>query len=200
MSAKHPSPCQNIALIGFMGAGKSTVGRLVAAHLHFQFLDTDHLIEKEAGKSISQIFDQDGEEAFRKQERQVVQNLAQLQETVISTGGGVGASEEHLASLKTHALVVCLWVSPEIIWRRVKSQTHRPLLQTPDPQKKIQEILDQREPVYRQADVIINADIRSAREVAHQVVHQFEQARQDRANSGSDVESGSSSGSSTSPS
>ena len=93
--------------------------------------------------------------------------------TVISTGGGLPANPENLASLKTHALVVCLWASPEKIWERVKNQTHRPLLHDPDPQKEIRDLLAAREPFYKQADVLVNTDIRSVREVAQQVVHQF---------------------------
>ena len=113
----------NLALIGFMGTGKSCVGRLVAELLHFTFLDTDHVIEARAGKSISDIFAQDGEPAFREWERRIVEELTRRDKTVIATGGGLPADEANLASLKTHALVVCLWASPETIWERVRGQT-----------------------------------------------------------------------------
>lgn len=169
---------QNIALIGFMGTGKSSVGQLLAATLHFNFLDTDHAIETRAGKTINEIFTQDGEPAFREWERGVVQELTQRKKTIISTGGGLAANDANLASLKTHALVVCLWSAPEKIWERVHHQTHRPLLNCPDPLGKIRTLLNERAPFYRQADVLVNTDLRSIREVAQQVIHQFQLAHQ----------------------
>src|SRR2546426_1872524 len=102
-----------------MGTGKSSVGRMAATHLHFRFVDTDELIESRAGRSIAEIFVQAGEEVFRGIEKQVVAELAKLQRTVISTGGGLAANNENMANLKTHALIVCLWASPEVIWERV---------------------------------------------------------------------------------
>ena len=163
----------NLALIGFMGTGKTSVGRFVAEQLHFDYLDTDELIQSRTGRSITDIFKTDGEPAFRALERQVVNELASRKNTVIATGGGLPTNPANLDSLKTHALVVCLWASPEKIWERVKNQTHRPLLHDPDPQKKIRDLLAAREQFYKQADVLVNTDIRSAREVAQQVVHQF---------------------------
>ncbi len=159
-----------------MGTGKSSVGQLVAAHLHFTFLDTDHLIEDLTGKRVSDIFTQEGEPAFRDWERRVVLELASRTKTVIATGGGLPANDANLASLKTHALVVCLWASPEKIWERVAGQTHRPLLNDPDPPAKIRHLLGVREPYYRQADVLLHTEMRSIREVAQQVIHQFQLA------------------------
>jgi shikimate kinase len=170
-------PLHNLALIGFMGTGKSSVGQLVASHLHFAFLDSDHLIEARAGKSVSEIFAQEGEPAFRDLERRVVKELTQRKKTVISTGGGLPVDESNLASLKTHALVVCLWASPEKIWERIRGQTHRPLLNDPDPLAKIRGLLAAREPYYRRADVLVNTEMRSLKEVAQQVVHQFQMAQ-----------------------
>ena len=163
----------NIALIGFMGTGKTSVGRLVAEQLQFDYLDTDELIQSRTGRSIVEIFSTDGETAFRKMESELVGELAARTKTVIATGGGLPMNPQNLVSLKTHALVVCLWASPEKIWERVKNQTHRPLLHDADPQKKIRELLAAREPFYRQADVLLNTELRSVREVAQQVVHQF---------------------------
>lgn len=168
---------RNLALIGFMGTGKSSVGRLVAGVLHFTFLDTDHVIEARAGKSIRDIFAQDGEPAFRQWERRIVEELTRRDKTVIATGGGLPADPANLASLKTHALVICLWASPEDIWERVRGSDHRPLLNEPDPLAKIRELLAVREPCYRQADVLVNTAMRSLREVALHVVHQFHMAQ-----------------------
>lgn len=160
-----------------MGTGKSSVGRMVAAQLHFDFVDTDQLIESRTGKRISDIFAQSGEAGFREIEQQVVDDLGQMRRTVIATGGGLGANPAHLASLKEHALVVCLWATPDVIWQRVRSQTHRPLLQCPDPMTKISELLATRGPIYREADILISTGMRSIKEVAFQVRHSFEEAR-----------------------
>lgn len=166
----------NVALIGFMGAGKTSVGRLVAENLGFEFLDTDELIQSRAGRTIADIFAKEGEPAFRALEKQVVQELSARKKTVISTGGGLPTDPENLAALKSYALVVCLWASPEKIWERVRHQSHRPLLHAADPQKKIRELLAAREPFYKQADVLINTDLRSVREAAQQITLQFKLA------------------------
>ncbi len=168
---------QNLALIGFMGTGKSSVGRLAAHQLHFTYLDTDQVIEAWAGKPIVDIFKTDGEPAFRDLERKVVENLTHRKKTVIATGGGLPTNEVNLASLKSHALVVCLWASPETIYERVREHTHRPLLNEPDPLAKIRHLLALREPYYRQADVLVNTEMRPVREVAAQVIHQFHLAQ-----------------------
>ena len=170
-------PIHNLALIGFMGTGKSSVGRLTASLLHFTFLDTDRVIEARAGRSIAEIFQQDGEPAFRELERHVVEELTRRTKTVISTGGGLPLDEANLVSLKTHALVVCLWASPETVYERVRGANHRPLLQEPDPRARIRELLTVREPHYRQADVLVSTEMRSVRDVAIQVIHQFHMAQ-----------------------
>jgi shikimate kinase len=166
----------NLALIGFMGTGKTSVGKIVAEHLHFEFIDTDELIHQRAGRTIAEIFARDGEAAFRQMERKLVEELSTRKKTVISTGGGLPTHPGNLDLLRSHSLVVCLWSSPEKIWERVGHQSHRPLLHDPDPQKKIKDLLAVREPFYKQADVLINTDIRSLREVAVQVVLQFKLA------------------------
>lgn len=160
-----------------MGAGKTAVGRLVADRLRFDFVDTDELIEARAGKPIRQIFEEEGEEKFRAAERDVVAEMARWHKTVIATGGGLGANPAHLASLKPHALVVCLWASAETIYERVRRLSTRPLLLGPDPRDKIRQLLAERAPVYRQADVLLNTERRSLQEVVHQVIHQFRMVR-----------------------
>ena len=160
-----------------MGTGKSSVGRLVADMLRFTFLETDDVIAARAGKTIPEIFYQQGEAVFRDWERKIVEELARRSKTVIATGGGLPANQGNLTSLKTHSVVVCLWSSPEKIWERVRGQTHRPMLNQPDPVAKIHELLAEREPYYRQADVLVNTEMRSLREVAAQVIHQFHLAQ-----------------------
>ena len=170
-------PIHNLALIGFMGTGKSAVGRLVAQLLHFTYLDTDQVIESRAHKTISEIFEQDGEPAFREWERILVEEISRRDKTVIGTGGGLPANQSNLDSLKTHALVVCLWATPETIYERVREHDHRPLLNHSDPPARIRELLSVREPFYRQADVLVNTERRSIRDVAVQVIHQFHMAQ-----------------------
>jgi shikimate kinase len=166
----------NVALVGFMGTGKSTIGRLVAEHIQYGFVDTDELIQERLGRSISDIFAQEGEAAFRRYEKQALECLSQRTNVVISAGGGLAADPANMESLKGHALVFWLVASPETIWERVQTQTHRPLLRGPDPMGKIRELLAAREPSYRQADVFIHSGLRSPKEVAQQIAHQFQLA------------------------
>ena len=163
----------NLALVGFMGTGKTSVGKLVAAQLRFRFLDTDEMIEARAKRPIPEIFEQEGEARFREYERVVVQELESFRQAVVSTGGGLVINPANMASLKTHALVVCLWAGPDIIWQRVRHQSHRPLLNDENPRERIRELLRERESSYRSADVLVNTGLRSLSEAAHQVIHHF---------------------------
>jgi shikimate kinase len=180
---------QNISLIGFMGTGKTSVGHALASLLHFQMVDTDELVESRARKKITQIFEEEGEARFREYERQVVADLAGCRHRVIATGGGLASNQDSLASLKAHSLVVCLWASPETIWSRVAHQKHRPLLRDPDPLGRIRRLLAEREVYYRQADVLVNTDLRSVREVALQVAHQYHLVERDARREASHPES-----------
>lgn len=159
-----------------MGTGKSSSGQIVAGLLNFRFLDTDSMIEERAGKPITAIFAEGGEAAFREWERQIVDELSAVSETVISTGGGLAANGANLESLKKHALVACLWAGPEAIWQRVRHQTHRPLLNGAAPQEDIAKLLKERESHYRKADVLINTEMRSLKDVAQQLCYHFKQA------------------------
>jgi shikimate kinase len=172
-SVHQPRSIRNVALIGFMGTGKSSVGHILASLLTFQMIDTDDCIEERSGKRITEIFATEGEARFREIEKSLVAELPRLNQTVIATGGGLAANSENLASLKSHALVVCLWASPERIFERIRFQSHRPLLNDPQPLERIRALLKQREPFYRQADILMNTDIRTPREVAHQIAIQF---------------------------
>jgi shikimate kinase len=170
---------KNIALIGFMATGKSAVGRLVAAQQQYDFVDTDAMIEARCHKTIRDIFEQEGESQFRFYEKQIIVELKHFSETVIATGGGMAANEENLVGLKQHALVICLWASPEIIWSRARRHAHRPLLQGLNPLEKIRALLAARAPWYRQADILINTERRSIQTVAQQVLFQYRLASQE---------------------
>jgi shikimate kinase len=174
-----PRQIRNVALAGFMGVGKSSVGRQVAAELQFEFVDTDEVIETRTGVKVSEIFAMHGEAAFRKFEHELVAEMVSWSNKVISTGGGLVVNPENLASLKTHSLVVCLWATPDTIYQRTKHQTHRPLLQAADPLAKIRELLATREAAYKQADVLVNTEQRSVKEIAAHVLHHVRAARID---------------------
>lgn len=156
-----------------MGVGKSSVGRIVAEQLRFEFVDTDDLIAERVGKSVSEIFAAEGEPGFRAHERAVVADLASRDKLVIATGGGLICDPANLENLRSHALIVCLWASPNTIWERVRNQNHRPLLKSPNPQATIAELYAKRGPAYRQAGVLVGSDLRTPREVAAQVIHHF---------------------------
>lgn len=156
-----------------MGVGKSTVGQILAATLEFEFLDTDRSIEAKAGHRITEIFKHEGESAFRDMEIQLISELETRSGLVISTGGGCIVRPENLASLRRHSLIVCLWASPSTIYERVRHQTHRPLLQTPDSLAKINELLEIRRPSYQEADILVGVDFRGASDTARHVAGSF---------------------------
>ena len=147
---------KNIVFIGFMGTGKSSIGKLLAERLSFSFIDTDILIEKKMKMSIPKIFKQYGETYFRSCEKEVVKEAAGRSNIVISTGGGVPMFEANMQALKENSIIICLRANVETIMYRTRGRGHRPLL---DSQKeKIQELLDKRKPFYEKADFFIDTD------------------------------------------
>ena len=144
-------PRENIVLTGFMGSGKSAVGRLIAKRLRFQFVDTDQLIVKRSGMPISEIFAQHGEEYFRDLETAELESLDHLRQSVIATGGGVVVKERNHAILARLGFVVWLTASEDVIFNRVSRNDKRPLLQTEDPRATIREMLAARRPLYEKA-------------------------------------------------
>lgn len=156
-----------------MGVGKSTVGHQLAKELGFEFIDTDEIIEQRTGMKIDEIFSTAGEPAFRELEQKVVDEMVEWKDKVISTGGGLVAQPGNLERLKANALVVCLWAGAGTIHQRTKHQTHRPILQTKDPEATIRKLLAAREPFYKQADLLISTELRPVREIASTIAHQF---------------------------
>lgn len=167
---KLSSHRRNLILIGFMGTGKSSVGRWVARRMKYQFIDTDVLIQELAAKPIPQIFEEEGEEGFRKWEKLVAENHLPPQSAVISTGGGFPLAEGRMKLLKDLGFVAALLASPSEIYNRLKSQNNRPLLQVEDPKLEIQRLLDQREPIYRQAHAEILTDGRSFKDIGEDLI------------------------------
>jgi shikimate kinase len=138
----------NIVLIGFMGSGKSSVGRLIAQRLGFQFIDTDALIVERAGLPIAEIFARQGEASFREQETAVLRSLGMWNRGVISTGGGIVLREENRTLLQALGFVVWLTANEEVLFERVSRNRKRPLLDTADPRATLHELLEQRRPLY----------------------------------------------------
>lgn len=139
---------RNLILAGFMGSGKTTVGRILARNLGWEFMDTDRQIEMEQGMHVSRIFETRGEEAFRDLETELAGRLKDFHRHVIATGGGFILREENRRLAAEAGPLVLLIATPEQIWHRVKRSGHRPLLQTADPLARIRELLRQREPAY----------------------------------------------------
>lgn len=141
----------NIVLCGFMGCGKSTVGRLLAHKLGLSFCDTDEIIEQRENITITEIFECKGEEYFRNAETAVITELSQKSGLIISTGGGAMLRRKNADALKENGLIVFLDVSPETVVERLKGDTSRPLLQRPDRDSAIARLLEERRPFYEYA-------------------------------------------------
>jgi len=138
---------RNIVLVGFMGTGKTTVGRLLAEKTGMPLVDMDTLIEERAGKTIGAIFAEDGEPHFRKLEREMVRELAAKEGQIVSTGGGIVLNPENMADFEQTGLVVCLLASAETVLERVRHDTARPLL-AGDKERQIFQLLETRKPLY----------------------------------------------------
>ncbi|WP_404784237.1 shikimate kinase [Altericista sp. CCNU0014] len=163
----------NIYLIGMMGAGKSTTGRLLAQHLDYRFFDTDAAIVQAAGCSISQIFAESGESSFRQLETQTLGQLSAYKRLVVATGGGIVIERMNWSYLH-HGLVVWLDASPQTLWQRLQGDAARPLLQATNPQQKLEELLLQRTPLYAQADLRIAIEAREdAETVARRILNEI---------------------------
>lgn len=147
---------RTIVLAGFMGTGKSSVGRRLAARLGREFVDTDALIEQEAGTSITRIFADRGETEFRTREKRAVAVAVGEKGRVVAVGGGAILDRENLAAMKAGGPVVCLTARPEIVLSRVVHDTGRPLLQGPQPLETIRGLMAERADAYARADVTID--------------------------------------------
>ncbi len=148
---------QNLILVGMMGAGKTTVGRMLARRLKRVFHDSDEVIERRCGVRIPVIFEIEGEEGFRARERQVIADLCALQGVVIATGGGAVLAPDNRSVLARGGTVIYLHAQPARLWNRVRHDRNRPLLATPDPQKRLEELYEARDPLYREvADMVLD--------------------------------------------
>ena len=156
---------RNIILTGFMGTGKSEVGKQLAALLGRKFIDTDKRIEQREGMSIAQLFALRGESYFREQEKQAIAHACREEGVIIATGGGAMVSEENAARLKASGMVICLTATPEVIVSRVQNDQTRPLLQSEDRLARVRALLATRALAYAKADAMIDTSDLTVSEV-----------------------------------
>lgn len=170
----------NVFLIGPMGAGKSTIGRHLAELLGKEFQDSDQEIEKRTGASIPLIFEIEGEAGFRSRESSVLDDLTRKTNLVLATGGGVILSLDNRRTLHSRGMVVYLHAPLETLLQRTRRDRHRPLLQTTDRRRTLEDILKTREPIYRQtADMVIETAHRSPVSVAREIARKLEVMQND---------------------
>ena len=162
-----PKTTPNIFLVGLMGAGKSTVGRLLARRLGRSFLDTDHEIERRNGVTIPVIFEIEGEEGFRKREQEMLMDLTREPNLVLSTGGGIVMRPENREILRTLGFTVYLNARPELLAERTRHDKSRPLLNVDDPLARLRELYVLRDPLYRE---VAHAVVETGRGAPQQVV------------------------------
>jgi shikimate kinase len=160
----------NLYLVGFMGTGKTTVGRAVAHKLGFQALDSDHEIERLQGKSIPEIFAQDGEPAFRQMERAFIEQGHPAERTLVACGGGLVVQPGMLEMLKRKGVVVCLHASLETILARTARHRNRPLLDVENPEERLRSLYAVREPIYKNSGTVILTDSRPLHDIVSHVM------------------------------
>ena len=166
-----------ISLIGLPGSGKSTVGRQLARRLQLPFFDSDHVIEQQLGCSIREYFEREGEERFRDVEESVIDQLTQGGPGVLSTGGGVILRQANRLRLRQHGQVVYLNSSPDVLFRRLRHDVNRPLLQVADPLNRLRDLHTLRDPLYREtAHFVIDTGRPSVATLVGMIVKQLELA------------------------
>ena len=170
---------KTVVLVGMMGAGKTAVGKALAAALHVPFMDSDAEIELAANMTIAEIFSRDGEPFFRQKESQVISRLLDGTPSVLSTGGGAYMSAANRKMITERGVAVWLDAALPVLWNRVKHKNTRPLLRTPDPHATLREIYEQRVPVYALADVTVTSEQAKTVEAMAQRVIEALKARSD---------------------
>lgn len=163
----------NLVLVGFMGTGKSRIGRVLAQKLNYEFIDTDLELETRNRKKISQIFEEKGEAYFRALENKLAGELGRVDRKVIATGGGWVLNQENLKLSRKNGFIISLTARADVIYQRVKHETHRPLLAGPDPAGKIDQILKERDGLYHNADLLVNTSDNTPEELAESIIDEL---------------------------
>ncbi len=167
---------KNIVFIGFMCSGKTTIGRTLAKRQDYKFIDTDQWIRKKEKMDIGDIFEKKGEDYFRKLETKTVKHFANnLSNTVVSTGGGLSVRQENIPYLKEIGTVIYLSVSKDTVLSRLNPNIERPLLSVDDPEKRIEELLEERNPIYEKAaDLIIDTNNKTISKIVDEIIERLE--------------------------
>ena len=160
----------NIAIVGFMGTGKSAVALALAKALNKSYVSTDDLIVRKENQSIHEVFKHQGEPYFRKVESEMVEQASEMEDVIIDCGGGVVILEENIRNLKKKGPVICLSATPSVIYERVREHRHRPLLNVPDPQEAIQRLLKERETFYARADFSVDTSTLTVDQVVSKIL------------------------------
>ncbi len=169
-------PQSNLYLVGMMGAGKTTVGRILARRLKLRFVDSDHEIERRCGVKIPLIFEMEGEKGFRAREAQALSELVAEQGVVLATGGGAVLERANRERLRAHGTVVYLRAPPERLHERVRHDRNRPLLATADPLTRMRELYAERDPLYREAaDLIVETGSQNAQVLARRLLDKLQE-------------------------
>jgi len=158
---------KNIFLVGFMGSGKSTIGRLLAEKLNMKFIDIDKEIEKKEGKSIKDIFKEKGESYFRELEKKEIELFSEKSGYVVSTGGGLGANKDNMEKMKKNGIVIWLDVSLEEVLKRCGNDKNRPLLQLPF--EELKKLYEERKKIYSLADIHIDVNSKTPQEILKEI-------------------------------
>ncbi len=174
----------NIILVGLMGAGKSTIGRSLAKRLNKEFFDSDRVIEERTGVDIATIFEIEGEQGFRDREVQVIEELCQMENIVLATGGGGVLREENRKNMKKFGHVVYLCTTAELLYSRIRYDKSRPLMQTENPLDTLKTLLQGRELFYREVSDLI---ITTGKQKANVIVRRIEEALSKDANNKNDA-------------
>ena len=166
----------NIFLVGMMGAGKTTLGKALARRLEREFVDTDRVLVERTGVAVATIFEIEGEEGFRRRESAILEELAQRGDCVVATGGGAILSADNRRLMRAAGTVVYLRSRLESLWERTRQDTSRPLLRTPNPKKTLADLLEQRDPLYREAaHIVVDTGSQSAATLVSRVVTALDQ-------------------------
>jgi shikimate kinase len=164
---------KNVVLTGFMGTGKTEVGRELARILDLKLIDIDTEIEKAERMSINEIFKRFGEPGFREIEMEMIKKISEKKNIVISTGGGAVLRDENVILLKENGVIICLTASPETIFKRVQYNSDRPLLQAENPFQRIRDLLNFRKPFYDKADIIIDTENKTPLQIAEEIIEEI---------------------------
>lgn len=171
MTTKH-----NIFFIGLMGAGKTTIGRIIAKHKNMAFYDSDHEIEKNTGVTIPLIFELEGEEGFRKREVKAIKTLCALDNIILATGGGAVLRPENQAALKANGTIIYLRGQVSDLWQRTRHDHSRPLLQGKNGREKLVQLYEARDPIYMAlADHVVNTGHQSTSDITDTILQKLKQ-------------------------